>query len=358
MNTLDVAVEAPAAEPMPDPEPAVVFAMPAEKKETQTTPTANRELEVACTVLANNDDKAQPASEIEPAPIHVSQQPVPASAPLAAVTDKAQGERSFQLRDFTGIKVASDMDVTLEIGDFAVTATGEEDALEQLNVQVKNGVLELGFANSERARRKHGPVHFSVRTPVVRALHVTGSGSINGNELPSTSNLDLNVMGSGSIILARLIDAKALTMLVKGSGGIQVEEVLKTESAQLNVMGSGVAEVRQIAQAGSLQVVVAGSGVANCKQVNVSGTTTLSMTGSGTVHASGKTEHIIVSVLGSGDVLAKDLKSQGGKVTVTGSGNASVHSDAPLEMLTTGSGTIHTSGNAGTNRSRGVGNDE
>lgn len=360
-----VVMEMPAS--APEPEPAVVFEMPTPKKGSTSGPkederTANNDQpELACSPRLSaqhpGDSAAVPPTPEEEVLAYTGVQPLPSTELPAPMVHKATGERTYQVRDFTGIKVVSNMDVTLDIGDFAVTATGEEDALEQLDVQVNGGVLELDFRIIGRSRRTCSPVQFTVHMPLVHALTVMGSGSINGSELPSTTKLDLSVTGSGNIILARLLDATNLNILVRGSGAIQLKEVVRTERAELNVTGSGLAQVGRISKASDLQILVAGSGIADCKQVAVSGTTTLNLTGSGQVNATGRTERIEVSVFGSGDVMAKELKAQGGKVIVTGSGDASVYSDGPLELLTTGSGTIHTSGSAGLDRSRGVGND-
>ena len=352
-----VALELPAAEALPEPVPAVVFEQPAPKKATPPPP--QEKPPMACTVA--NTDQQQPRDERTnegTAPANTGEKPMSPSAPEGPVGQQKNVERTFELRDFIGIKVASSMDVILEVGDFAVTANGDEDALANLDVRVKDHVLELDFASSGRSHRTHGPVQFTVRLPVVRTLTVMGSGSVNGPELPPTAHLDLNVLGSGSIILARLLDATNLNLLVKGSGGIDVEDVVRTERTLVNVMGSGVADISRIGEADGLYILVAGSGIANCRQVNVTGKTALNITGSGQVNTTGRTDRIEVTLIGSGDVMAKELKAQGGKVIVTGSGDASVYCDGPLELLTTGTGAIHTSGSAGRNRSRGVEDDD
>lgn len=349
-----------AAEPLPEPEPAVVFELPATKKETPRPEPKEQEPSMACMVLSE-DSVPTPLPAEEPDEhvlASVSVQPLPPMAPLAPkVVHKTTGERTFQLRDFIGIKVVSSMDVTLEIGDFAVTATGEEDALNQLDVQVKERALYLDYLIVGRSRRACGPVHFTVRMPLVHMLDVMGSGTIHAAELPSTARLDLGVMGSGNITLGSVPDATALNALVRGSGSIHLDELGTTHTADFNVVGSGGVDVSRIAQAGALQVLVAGSGVAACKQVKVTGTTTMAVTGSGELTVTGHTDQVNVTVTGSGNVHANDLKSNGGKVAITGSGDASVNSEGPLQLTTTGSGTIHTSGSAGKNRSRGVGDD-
>lgn len=278
-------------------------------------------------------------------PPAVSHAPPMPDAPVRP--SQATNERRFDLRDFTGIRVVSAMNVTLEIGDFSVTATGPEDALQQLDVQVKNNVLELDRLIVGRSRRTCGPVDFTVRMPLVRLLDVMGPGSLHGTELPTTAKLDLHVMGSGNITLDRVPDATALKMLVQGSGSIRIKDVGTTEAAEVDVMGSGTAEVGRMARAGSLKVLVAGSGVATCERVNVTGTSTLGVTGSGDLIAGGTTGSVDVTVTGSGNVRAGELNANGGRVAVTGSGDAFVHSEGPLQLQTQGSGTIHTTGSAG-----------
>ncbi|HEY0975917.1 MAG TPA: DUF2807 domain-containing protein [Flavobacteriales bacterium] len=340
----------------PEEAPAVVLAIPAEETAAQSksAPPA-ADAPAPADILPPVGPPADPAPTPEPAPptpVAVQGPPAPDATDRQA---KGTNERRFDLRDFIGIKVMNNMDVTLEIGDFAVIATGDEDVLQQLDVQVKEQLLQLDYRIIGRSRRTCGPVDFTVRMPLVHVLEVMGSGSVQAAELPTTSKLDLSVMGSGNITLGRVPDATALNVMVRGSGNIHLKEVGTTGTADLNVVGSGNADVGRIAQAGSLLVRVAGSGTAACAGVNVSGTTTMNVTGSGDLTISGTTSRVEVTVTGSGNVHANELKANGGTVAVTGSGDAFVHSEGPLQLTTKGSGTIHTTGSAGGNAPRGVG---
>lgn len=336
----------------PEEAPAVVLTIPTRGSAGQVQPAPS---------VAAPSPPPNAIPPVEPPTVPMAVLPPPAVSHAPTLPDapvrqpKAANERRFDLRDFTGIKVVSAMNVTLEVGDFSVTATGPEEALQQLDVQVKNGVLELDYLIVGRSRRTCGPMDFTVRMPLVHLLDVMGSGSLHGTDLPTTAKLDLNVMGSGNITLERVPDATALKMSVRGSGSIRIEDVGTTEAAEVNVVGSGVAEVGRMAQAGSLKVLVAGSGVATCERVNVTGTSTLWVTGSGDLTASGTTGRVDVTVTGSGNVRASELNANGGKVAVIGSGDAFVHSEGPLQLQTQGSGTIHTTGSAGGLAPQGVG---
>lgn len=333
--------------------PAVVLTFPKETAvETKSAPPP-------VDAPASSEPAAPLAPPADPAPTSAPPVPTaipdPVPPPVPVERTEATNERRFDLRDFIGIKVINNMNVALEIGDFAVIATGEEDVLQQLDVQVKDQLLQLDYLIVGRSRRSCGPVDFTVRMPLVQVLEVMGSGSVKATELPTTAKLDLSVMGSGNISLGRVPDATALNVMVRGSGNIHMKEVGTTGTADLNVVGSGNADVGRIAQAGSLLVRVAGSGTAVCEGVNVSGTTSMNVTGSGDLTISGTTSRVEVTVTGSGNVHANELKANGGTVAITGSGDAYVNSEGPLQLTTKGSGTIHTTGSAGGNAPRGVG---
>ncbi len=299
-----VVIEAPVAHALPD--PAVVFDMPASK---DPGPAPKATLPPAAPAIADPGPAMEPLSApTPPAPVHGPMpQPIPAKAPIAP-------ERSFDLRGFTGVAVLSSVDVIIEQGDFAVTASGDQGLVDGLELKTEGNMLKVAFQPKRGSFSHDDPLVLRVRMPALHELLVMGSGSINAGRFTRTDVLRVNITGSGNIILAGMEEAGGIEVLVKGSGSVKLQDV------------------------------------------HVKGTANIKLTGSGDVLASGSTGRVDMLVTGSGSLNTADLRSSnGGRVAVTGSGNALVHDDAAVEMLTTGSGNIQTTGSGGRKGSRGVG---
>lgn len=348
-----VVLEVPAPEPVA--EPAVVFERP-EPKKPEPKPEPKAEAAIACTVVDGQDSVTISVAAEHEMSVTAGTRQAPA-APEAWVTSVGAGQRTFDMRGFTGVMVASSVDVTVEMGEFSVTATGDEDVLDGLHIDLDGSFLRVDFGAGRGKCAKDGSVQVQVRLPRVEDLIVAGSGSIHAERVVSGNGLDLTVLGSGNLFLARAEEARVVNLLVEGSGDIALANLAETKELTMNVRGSGGINLSKVTNTDALKIDLEGSGDVNCGAVNVTGTTTISLTGSGDVQVGGKTDRVDVLLVGSGDVNATNLQARsGGRVSVTGTGDAYVFSDGALDTRTEGTGKIHTSGSAGRDRSRGVGN--
>jgi hypothetical protein len=302
---------------------------------------------LACMMAAS--DSTDPTVTDTVAPLPEPMVPLAQNEPPPAVPYRpASNERRFDINNFTGVTVAGSMDVTLEIGDFSIVAMGDEDLLERLDVHNEDGMLKVGLLRSSGNTRSRGSVHLTVRLPRVDELIVAGSGNIHADQLVHTAQLDLRVLGSGNLLLARVDEVGALNMNVEGSGGIHMTTLAGSHQMVIGVVGSGGVNVSKAAAVDGLTMSMEGSGSVDFGMVDVSGTTRIDLIGNGNVQVGGRTDRIEVMLQGSGDVNATSLRAKsGGKVHLTGSGNAYVRSDGQLELVRKGTGTIHTSGSAG-----------
>lgn len=212
------------------------------------------------------------------------------------------GERRYDLRDFTGIRLTSSVDVQLAEGDFSVLAIGEEAALEKLSVRVEGGLLVVGRTEG-KGGCKDEDLTVQVRLPKLERITVTGSGDVQASAFGQTGDLLLELTGSGDIFMESVAQAATLTIQLVGSGDVKAASV------------------------------------------NVAGTTKLSLTGSGDVEVTGSTNLLEADLLGSGDVKAGGLTTaQGGKLSLMGSGDVVVANTANFEVRAMGSGEVRTRG--------------
>jgi len=285
---------APKKEPTPNEDPALAcapisFTLKDDKEETTVTVSVDKDFNVTASTTTTSDDKRAPAQA---------------------------GQRSFDLRGFTGVAIMGSANVFVEEGDFSVVADGDQEVLDRLEITTEGNLLKVGFARSRGPVTVRGRSDIRIRMPRVDELLIMGSGNISAGSFAKAAGLKLMVMGSGGITFNGIKDAQELEVIVEGSGDV------------------------------------------SCQQMNIRGKTSIIVQGSGDAQVGGSTDRIDVIVQGSGDVHATNLKAKnGGRVIVSGSGDAHVHSDGNLELITTGSGRVHTSGSAGQVRSRGVGKD-
>ncbi len=226
----------------------------------------------------------------------------PLTTPLPIAKPKQTGDistKTYELRDFTGVTSFTSADVFVEQGPWSVTAAGEPEQLERLEVKVENGVLTISMKKDKRSKSNTWKaVKLNVHMPQVTHLEQHGSGDINVGDLIGGKSLSLSVIGSGDIDLKSVNGLGDLTLLVQGSGDV------------------------------------------NCRSAIVSGHTSATVLGSGDVKAGGSSGTVEVLVQGSGDVDLSGMNSQNCKVSVVGSGDAVVNCKGGLERLIQGSGSI------------------
>ena len=269
------------------------------------------------------------------------------SAPPPAVPIRtAQDGRTFDLRDFTRLRLMCSADVRVEQGPFSVTASGPPAQLERVQASVENGALFITMSKERVAGPKKdlATVIVTVRLPQLEAVEVVGSGDVRMAPLRDTRALKLALQGSGDIELQGLADAEELTISIKGSGDVVCRDAHVSGRTTIDLQGSGDIELHRLAGAEELVISLKGPGDVVCRDVHVKGRTAIELLGSGDVGIDGTTGTIDVVIQGSGDVDTRALTAQGGSVSVMGSGDAYVHSNGPLKLHTQGSGTIHNVG--------------
>ncbi len=295
-----ITVERAAPVPAPHVEPLAATPQPAAPRK-QVVPVA----------APPTDEPAAPAPS-EPTPTEGPAPVVPdymaASGGSGASANNApRNNGNSELRDFRSISLECSADVMVEQGPFQVAITGEGELMDRIRVRVEGGTLQVYVEgiNTFSKCESRGKVTVQVRMPAMDELLVRGSGSIRAGAFDRADDLRLQLKGSGDIDLAGIKQVRNLRLQLDGSGDIV------------------------------------------CRSVNVAGTTTLLLNGSGDIEATGTTDRVEVDLKGSGDINTSGLKSQGGRVTLVGSGDARVHSDGPLQLKVAGSGTIHTTGKGG-----------
>ena len=184
--------------------------------------------------------------------------------------------------DYDGISCAGSFDYILVAGiEGKITLEGEENLLEYIITEVKNGKL-------------------IVKTDKNINLSPSGNKTIKVT-IPFKDIDEISLAGSGDLMNKDTVTANDLKVSLAGSGDV----VLAVETNSIN---------------GSLA-------------------------GSGDLTLKGNTNNLTASLAGSGDIHAFDLQSNNTEVSIAGSGDAEVVSKESLKARIAGSGDIEYKGN-------------
>jgi len=179
--------------------------------------------------------------------------------------------------EFHSIRLRGSSNVFITQGnDFQVTVEGQQNIIDNIELEVKNGEWEIEF---EECQRDFTKLNFHVTMPLIKSLEVSGSGDIIGENDFTVGNIVLKVDGSGSVQVT-LIDAIDVDARISGSGKIDLKGNanyigskisgsgdleafdLETNIGNINISGSGDAEVTVFDE---LDVKISGSGDVNYK---------------------------------------------------------------------------------------------
>ena len=149
---------------------------------------------------------------------------------------------------------------------------GQQNILDRLSLKVKNGNLDIGFENY-CGTTSYQTLEIYVTIPSVKALRISGSGTIETTNTVATDILNLDISGSGNISAS--VTAQSVIARISGSGNMNLSGTaihsdvsisgsgnffafgLLTNSTEIDISGSGDAEV---SVSDSLDVEINGSG--------------------------------------------------------------------------------------------------
>ncbi|MEK6637788.1 MAG: head GIN domain-containing protein [Pseudomonadota bacterium] len=206
------------------------------------------------------------------------------------------GTRSFDASGFDEVELAGSDNVRVIAGStFSVQATGPEEILERLKINVKGSRLVIGrksqnwvagWQNSESAL-------VTVTMPTIKAASLAGSGDMAIDRV-ETAAFEANLAGSGNLSV-KSAQVETLEVNIAGSGDIALAGTTKT--VDISIAGSGDVSAKELTAADA-RISIAGSGNVDTR---VTGSASISLLGSGDVTING-TANCKTSKMGSGEV--------------------------------------------------------
>lgn len=197
--------------------------------------------------------------------------------------------------DFHSINMSSSGNVFIRQGDFfEVEVEIDENLVDEIRRTVRNGKWDIEF---DRCIKDLTRFDVYVTMPEIRALAISGSGDITGENEFTGDNLELTISGSGNMDIA--FTGNSIDSRISGSGNMRlVGDIVRLDH---EVPGSGdlrafglFTEITKINNSGS-----------GDSEVTVSDLLIARISGSGDIYFKGDPETDII-ISGSGDVIRID----------------------------------------------------
>ena len=242
---------------------------------------------------------------------------------------------------------------------------GSDNVIDLVDCTVTDGVLSISFKNRTSIEfGKQGRLKIMASSPMLKDVHLQGSGDVVLDSKLECDNLSLTLQGSGDITAGEVVCANDLAVTLQGSGDISIKNSVKAGNAALNLIGSGDIDIYNMT-AKSAAATLQGSGDLKVKGGNVVGDVVISLlgagdlnfagiqgnnvraelNGSGDLKVTGTVQQAVLMLRNSGDLDAKDLKAVDVDATVNGSGDISCYVSGTLKCDISGSGDVGYKGN-------------
>lgn len=190
---------------------------------------------------------------------------------------KAEETRKFKLSGFKGVEIGGAFEVHLKKSPtYFVSATGNEEDLDQLQFDISKGVLEVTFKNTGRAWsfnwNRHGKISIQIGMPELKEAEFTGAAKLLMSGFSNEEEMKLYFSGASKAIIED-VDATKLSIELSGASKIKISgNVLK-----FNLNSSGASSVEAfplVARDADIDLSGASKvelGVKNSLNVNASG---------------------------------------------------------------------------------------
>jgi hypothetical protein len=218
-----------------------------------------------------------------------------ATSAFATAALAAPAERRFPVTGFEKVWASGSEDITITTGKVAsVVATGPQERLDNLNIQVDGNTLKIDHKkNSNWSWGTEDPVHITITMPALLGLHASGSGDIMADK-GSGPAFDGSLSGSGDLKIGR-IDSPEVTLRTSGSGDIMAAG--QCTNAEVSISGSGDMALAGLACT-NVDIAISGSGDV---AAHATGNANIRISGSGDVKITGGAR-CTSRTSGSGDV--------------------------------------------------------
>jgi hypothetical protein len=199
--------------------------------------------------------------------------------------------------DYDSVSISGWFDVDLVEGNEGeITITGEENLLEYIITEVKDGQLIIKVEDNKNLQPSKWKNSIEIIIPVeeIEALSLSGSGDVVSKKTLKTNRFKMTMSGSGDIALP--IEANTISATMSGSGDMQLSG--STNDFKATISGSGNIKAYEL-EAEDVEATISGSAD---MQVIANKSIKARVSGSGDIRYRGNPDKINTKLSGSGSV--------------------------------------------------------
>lgn len=217
---------------------------------------------------------------------------------LVSINASAQGQ-SRSVSGFSSVASAGPFNVHIKMdGNESVKVDADADVINDIETVVEDNTLKIRFKDRESRHRDIHKAEIYVEAKSLNALINSGSGSVKVDGTISTDHFKTVLSGSGNISTA--VKADGLNAVISGSGSIKLSG--NAGNADIVVTGSGEIEGKDL-KTNAVIATITGSGNI---YIEADKSVTGRITGSGSVVYSGSASQVTSHTTGSGRVTKAD----------------------------------------------------
>jgi hypothetical protein len=204
--------------------------------------------------------------------------------------------RDFAVGEFDRIELAGAYDTTVRTGAApSVQARGEQDALEDLKVEVRDGTLYISHKKrSGLSFGRRGPLELTVTVPSLRGAELAGAGDIRIDRVAG-DRFEGRIDGAGDLHIGK-VEVGSFTLAIAGAGNATAESG-RARSVDYSIAGAGDIRAQGVSSETAAVSVQGAGGV----RLQASKTASVSVMGAGDVDLTGGAK-CTISKMGPGDV--------------------------------------------------------
>ena len=114
---------------------------------------------------------------------------------------------------------------------------GSDNVIDLVDCTVTDGVLSISFKNRTSIEFGiQGRLKIMASSPMLKDVHLQGSGDVVLDSKLECDNLSLTLQGSGDITAGEVVCANDLAVTLQGSGDISIKNSVKAGNAALNLV--------------------------------------------------------------------------------------------------------------------------
>ena len=208
--------------------------------------------------------------------------------------------KTIEMNAFEGVELDGSFNVEIHQGtEYLVEATGDENIIDLLQTDIKNGICMLDL---KRGCYKNYKLTVYVTLPSLENVVLAGSGNIIVNDFKNQTELKTALSGSGNITLYDFENASTMFFSIAGSGNIDCRrDIRNVKNLEIEIEGSGNYNGYQIF-ANNAVAKIGGSG--NIKLTTIDNLEAI-IDGSGTIRYRGNPT-VYQKITGSGSIIKAD----------------------------------------------------